>query len=115
MKIVWDENDKLFIEKIRNGEYDQNTELIRAVYNLFSNNTGYEYGITFKVTDPILANMFISNIMYNQDMNFEEVIGLKITSAGYSDKYRFIDKLDQISNLIETMKNEYNAKLDNYK
>lgn len=114
MKIIWDENDKKFMENIRDGKYD-NDNVLKSIYNLFGKDTEREFSISFRIEDPLLANMFIQNMMYNQDMNFEEVTGMKIISAGYSDKYGFIDRLDEIINSIENIKKEYNQKLNNYK
>ena len=115
MKIIWDDNDKKFMENIRDGKYDNDADVLRAIYNLFGKDTEREFSISFRIKDPLLANIFIQNMFYNQDMNFEEVTGMKIISAGYSDKYGFIDTLDQISNFVENIKNAYNAKLYYYK
>ena len=114
MRIIWDENDKKFMEDIRDGKIDN--KVIRAIYSLFGdkNTKDHEYAITFRIKDPLLANMFIQNIMYNQDMNFEEVTGIKIISTGYSDKYGFMDKLDNLVKSVENIKEEYNKKIDYY-
>lgn len=115
MKIIWDENDKKFMENIRDGKYNNDTDVVGAIYNLFGKDTEREFSISFRIKDPLLANMFIQNMFYNQDMNFEEVTGMKLISAGYSDKYGFINRLNEIINSIENIKEEYNQKLNNYK
>ena len=114
MRIIWDENDKKFMEDIRDGKNDNN--VVNVIYSLFGDDytKDHEYAITFRIKDPLLANMFIQNMMYNQDMNFEEVTGIKIISAGYSDKYGFMDTLDNIAKYVENIKEEYNKKIDYY-
>ena len=104
MKIVLDDKDKSFIDKI-NQDISSGENIPLFV------NQKKDYSISFKVKDIAKANAFIFGIIMNPDSErikeIEELIGIRFTSINYSqgdfklhqlkEKLRmFLDELEKL-------------------
>ena len=100
MKIEWDEVDLKFIDAIKKGEYDN--EINRLTTYTGTNPGDTTFAIKFKVTDPILANMFLFELNdSNRSDELKEKFGINIQSIGFDDveeiKNSIRDRLMQIA------------------
>lgn len=84
MKIEWDEVDLKFIDAIKKGEYD--SEINRLTTYTGTNPGDTTFAIKFKVTDPILANMFLFELNDSDRRDeLKEKFGIDIRSIGFDD------------------------------
>ena len=92
MKIEWDEIDLKFIDAIKKGEY--NNEINRLTTYTGTNPGDTTFAIKFKVTDPILANMFLFELHDpNRSDELKEKFGIDIRSIGFDDVEEMKDEI----------------------
>ncbi len=68
---------------------------------------GKEYSLNFKITDPHIANIFVSILLYRNETEIDgDDIGLEITDISYKNESK--------ENIRDSIKNEINEILNKY-
>ena len=100
MKIEWEEDDLKLIKNAREGICDINRLTLFVGPNPNKDET---FSIEFKVTNAILANIFLGEIFYPH-RKLVENFGINIVSIGHTSKESFKNDLKQkINDLIDKM------------
>lgn len=72
MKIIYDEKELEYIEKINKGEQKANSILIDE------SATGKQFGLQFIVKDPVKADIFISTLLAPRGSSLESDLGIEV-------------------------------------
>lgn len=96
MKIIFDEKDKSFAERINTALEEDNDE----IFPLLLSRKGTKYYLEFECTDIGKANAFAWNFMRSNCkdvLELEEEIGIKVTAINYS----IGSKIDETRNILQ--------------
>jgi hypothetical protein len=99
MKVVFNEHDKNYADRVNSALEEDDTQLVSYVQQ-----KGKKYYLEFEVTDPGKASAFVMNLMNRvspDQYELEESLGIKVHAINYS----VISKND-INTILQKTMNE---------
>ena len=101
MKVIYNEHDKNYADRVNSALEEDDTQLVSYVQQ-----KGKKYYLEFEVTDPGKASAFVMNLMDRNALDRNELensLGIKVHAINYS----VISKND-INTILQKTMNEIN-------